>query len=331
MFTGFAHPELSDVEAQLTVPTAVLVDLSRYADVAVPDPTLEALIHAFAGYRGWHGMGEEEPDYSAWKIWDDKVIRDYEPKLRHFLFGDTQDLGDWEVAAHMLEIVNVIHPDLDPRFATTIHEVNFPQFHPLCERWMLSGDPWDHPCQRDKNSAYFSDGSTRPQNGYPDYENSRGHLYHNTFVVDAEDLARTDARPEWTIGTVVNNPCCSINFHEFGHAVGLEHTYCAYNAMSWWEDRPYMTMPWGTDDLAGMAIHLDPRTEPGMDIYQAAEALGIAQDSRFNEMIGKPWRACGRQDPGWTDFADRIYENHVSSTNLGTNHPDDRTPILYDR
>ena len=324
MFTGIVPPELTDVEAGLTVPTGVSVNLSRYADMVIPDPTLEALIYAFADYTGPHGMGEQEPEYSAWQIADDKVILDYEPELRHFLFGDTQDLGDWEAAAQMLEILNVIHPDLDPRFATTIHEVSFPQFHPLCERWMLVGGRGIHPCRRGQNSAYFSRGNS-------DYENSRGFVYHNTWVVDSEDLTQPDAWPQWEIGVFQNNPCCTINFHEFGHAVGLNHTYCAYNAMSTWEDRPHMTRPWGADDLAGMAIHLDPRTETGMDIYQAAVALGIAQDSRFSEMIKKPWRACGRQDSGWNDFADRIYEDHVLSINVGTNHPDNRTPIRYDR
>ena len=338
MFVGLVPPELSETEQLLTVPEGIVVDQSRYADLIAPEPTLEALVYAFAEYRGPHGMGDEEPEYSAWKVWDGKEIRDYEAELRHFLFGDTQDLGDWEAAAHMLEILAIIHPDLDPRFATTVEEVNFPQFHPICERWILVGD-WmaagnpnsNHPCQRNGNGAYFSDESTRAQNGYIGYQRSRGHLYHNAFVIDAEDLARPDARDEWAVGTVVNNPCCSINFHEVGHAVGLEHTYCAYSALSRWEDRPYMTAPWSADDLAGMAIHLDPRTTHGMDIHQAAAALGIERDTRFDEMVVNPWRACGRQDSGWNDFADRIYEDHVLSTNVGTNHPDNRTPTLYDR
>jgi len=338
MFAGLIPPKLSEAEKLLTAPDGIVVDQSRYSDQMVPEPTLEALVYAFAEYRGPHGMGDEEPDYSAWQIWDDKQIRDYEPELRHFLFGETQDLGDWEAAAQMLEILAIIHPDLDPRFATTVEEVNFPQFHPVCERWILAGD-WmafgnsnsNHPCQRNGNGAYFSDEATRAQNGYSGYQQSRGHLYHNTFVIDAEDLSRPDARDEWTVGANVNNPCCTINFHELGHAVGLEHTYCAYSALSRWEDRPYMTAPWSADDLAGMAIHLDPRTTHGMDIRQAAAALGIRQDARFDEMVANPWRACGRQDPAWTAFADRIYADHISSTNLGTDHPNSRTPRLYDR
>ena len=332
MFTEVEHAETTDEERRLTVPVDIAVDRSRYADVVLPGPTLEALVYAFASYRGWHGMGDEEPEYPMWKVWEDKTIRDYEPELRHFLFGNTQDRGDWEAAAHMLEILAVLHPDLDPLFATTVDEVNFPQFHPLCERWMLDGDlDQNRPCQRKDNSAYFSDVSTRQLGDSPGFADARGWTYHNTWVIDAKDLERPDARDEWEVGEVVQNPCCTINFHEVGHAMGLEHTYCAHSAVGRWEDRPYMTATWSTDDLAGMAVHLDPRTTHGMTIHEAADALGIAQDDRFDDMVANPWRACGRQHPGWTAFADRIYANHVSSENVETNHPDGRAPILYDR
>ncbi len=339
LFTKLVHAEADEDERRLSVPAGIVLDRSRYADLTLPEPTVEALVHAFAEYRGPNGMGDDEPDYEAWRVWDGKVIRDYDAELRHFLFGDALDLGDWEAAALMLEVLAALHPDLDPRFATTIDEVNLPQFHPLCERWILDGD-WmgdadprsdQQPCQRSRNGAYFSEASTQEWYGYPDWRRSRGFLYHNSWVVDADDLTREDAWPDWPLGGTVNNPCCSINFHEASHAMGLEHNYCAYSAVSRWDGLPYMTAPWSADDLAGMAIHLDPRTTHGMDIRQAADALGIPRDARFDELVANPWRACGRQDPAWTAFADLIFARHVSSANLGTNHPDDRTPILYDR
>ena len=339
LFTDLVHPEASEDDRRLTVPTGVTVDRSRYADLTLPEPTVEALVQAFAEYRGPNGMGDDEPDYGAWRVWEDKVIRDYDAELRHFLFGDAVDLGDWEAAALMLEVLAVLHPDLDPRFATTIDEVNLPQFHPLCERWMLAGD-WmgdadpasdQQPCQRSRNGAYFSESSTQEWYGYHDRHRSRGFLYHNSWVVDAGDLAREDAWPDWPLGGTVNNPCCSINFHEAGHSLGIEHNYCSYSAVSRWDGLPYMTAPWSADDLAGIAVHLDSRTTHGMDIHAAANALGIPRDDRFDELVQNPWRACGHQDPAWTTFADRIYAHHVSSPNVATNHPDDRTPIIYDR
>ena len=332
LFTEVEHSETTEEERRLTVPYDITVDRSRYAGLVFPEPTLEALVFAFAEYTGPHGMGDTQPDYSQWTVPDHIGIRDYEPALRHFLFGSTQGRGDWETAAHLLEILAVFHPDLDPRFATSIDEVNFPQFHPLCERWVLDEELDKHrPCQRSRNSANFDGSSTQEWSGNPGYREARGWTYHNTWVVDAEDLERPDARDDWSVGQIVRNPCCSINVHEVGHAMGLSHTYCAHSAMARWEDRPYMTTAWSAEDLAGIAIHLDPRTTHGMNIREAAEALGIEQDDHFDDMLASPWRACGRQDSGWNDFADRIYEDHVLSTNLGTNHPDNRTPILYDR
>ncbi len=67
MFVGLIPPELSETGQLLTVPEGIVVDQSRYADLIAPDPTLEALVYAFAEYRGPHGMGDEEPEYSAWK------------------------------------------------------------------------------------------------------------------------------------------------------------------------------------------------------------------------------------------------------------------------
>ena len=151
---------------------------------------------------------------------------------------------------------------------------------------MLDGDlDQNRPCQRKDNSAYFSDVSTRQLGDSPGFADARGWTYHNTWVIDAKDLERPDARDEWEVGEVVQNPCCTINFHEVGHAMGLEHTYCAHSAVGRWEDRPYMTATWSTDDLAGMAVHLDPRTTHGMTIHEAADALGIAQDDRFDDMV----------------------------------------------
>ena len=50
-----------------------------------------------------------------------------------------------------------------------------------------------------------------------------------------------------------------------------------------------MTAPGSADDLASMAVHLDPRTTLGMDIRQAAAALRIPRDARFDEMVANPW------------------------------------------
>jgi hypothetical protein len=130
MFSDFEYPPLTSTQQNLSIPDGITVDLGRYTDLEVPAPTVEALVHAFASYNGRHIRGAEEPDYSVWKIEDNKTIRDYSPKLRYFLFGSEIEIGNWWAVAQMMELVAAIAPHLDPRFATSIDEVNFPEFLP---------------------------------------------------------------------------------------------------------------------------------------------------------------------------------------------------------
>lgn len=345
MYTGFEYPPLSDDDKLLTVPDGVELDFTRYEGLTVPEPTVEALVYAFATYTGKHILSGEEPDYSKWAVTADKRIRDYgaTPKLRHFIFGPTQDLGDWHASARMIEILAAIDPDLDPRFATTIDEVTFPQFHPLCESWVIVGvEPFSGqsklqvPCQRDGNGGYFASGpagsSERQNYNIPDGIQSRGFLYHNTFVINEVDLSRQDfLNWGYKLGDTVNNPCCSANFHETGHAMGLEHNVCGHSGVGFWEEPyvSYMTKVWNQDDLAGIAIHQDPRTTEDMTIDEAADALGIPKDQRYNELLQKPWRTCGNQDPGWDAFADILYSAHIASSEVETNHPTNRETIRW--
>ena len=340
MFSDFEYPPLTSTQQNLSIPDGITVDLSRYTDLEVPAPTVEALVHAFASYNGRHISGAEEPDYSVWKIEDNKTIRDYSPKLRYFLFGSEIEIGNWWAVAQMMELVAAIAPHLDPRFATSIDEVNFPEFLPLCEPWMIVGvephgrqSKLQQPCQRDGNGAYFSDGTARSGAGNPNYSKSRGFTYHNKFVIEQSDMNRSDLGwvRNMTVGQEINNPCCTINFHETGHALGVDHNACGHSSMSFWEPQntSYTTKPWNEDDLAGMAIHLDPRTTHGMSIEEAASALGIPKDARYQELVEKPWRACGNQDPGWDTFAERLYELHISTEGVETNHPTNRDKVTW--
>ena len=340
IFSNFIYPSLTSGQRELQVPQGVSVDLKRYSDLEVPAPTVEALVHAFSAYHGRSINGDEEPEYSRWSVEANKTIRDYSPKLRYFLFGSETEIGNWWAVAQMLEIIAVLAPHLDARFATSVDEVTFPEFSPLCEPWMIAGvKPYEgqtefqQPCQRRGNGAYFGDGTARPEGGNADYVNSRGFTYHNKFVLEQSDLDRSDLNwiRDKVVGQEVNNPCCTINFHETGHAFGVDHTACGYSALSFWEERntSYMTKTWNEDDLAGMAIHLDPRTTHGMTIGEAADALGIPQDDRYQELLEKPWRACGNQDPGWDLFAERLHELHISSPGVETNHPQSRSKIKW--
>ena len=81
-----------------------------------------------------------------------------------------------------------------------------------------------------------------------------------------------------------------------------------------------MTKPFSEDDLAGMAVHLDRRTTHGMTLEEAADALGIERNERYYELIEKPWLACGEQHPTWEQFADLIYQDHISSEWVETNN-----------
>ena len=314
MFSDLMYPEATTVEKRLTVPDGIQVDYSRYADIVVPEPTVEALIFAFAEYKGGSAPSLQEIDYSIWRIYPEKTIEAYSPELRLYLFGEGVDYGDWESAAHMLEILSVITPELDPRFARDVDEVTLPQFHMFCESWMVP--EYKKHCNMKGNAAAFSNKPTRRYFDSHRGAVARGFLWFQSRIVTEPREGKGEK-----IGDIATNPCCSINFHEFSHSVGLNHNYCAYSSVGRWEDRPYMTKPFSEDDLAGMAVHLDPRTEHGMTIEEAADALGIEKNERYYELVEKPWLACGEQHPTWEEWADRIYKDHISSDLVETNHP----------
>ena len=342
LYTGFPYQV---TQPQIKIPDGVTLNLDRYKDLVVPAPTVEALIYAFAGYNGRHITHKEEPEYLKWSLSDGGFgeILDYSPVFRTAHFGETQKLGDWQASARIIEVLNTISPRLEPRFATTMDEVTFPQFHPICEPWIIKGvKPWGNqtklqaPCQRDSNGAYFASGPADPRmteyyNVPPDFE-SRGFVYYNTFFINEQDLSRPEIKHfQPTLGDEIANPCCSSNFHEIGHAFGLSHNLCGYSSLSFWrkQDESYVTRPFNEDDLAGMAVHLDPRTKHGMTIEEAADALGIPKDKKFHELSAKPWRACGNQDSGWDEFAERLYADWTASPEVRTNHPKNRTKLTW--
>jgi hypothetical protein len=345
LYTGFPYPESDSIHTQLKVPNGATLNRDRYKDLVVPAPTVEALIYAFAAYTGKHITHEGEPEYLKWSVTQGNFggIQDYSPVFRTAHFGETQTLGDWQASARIIEVLTTINPKLEPGFATTVGEVTFPQFHPVCEPWIIKGvKPFGNqtklqfPCQRDNNGAYFASGPTdfdqRDYYGVPPEIKSRGFIYYNTFFINEQDLARPDLLDRrYKLGDEIANPCCSMNFHEIGHAFGLSHNLCGYSSMSFWrkKNESYLTRPWNEDDLAGIAVHLDPRTKHGMTIDQAADALGIPKDERFNELIAKPWRACGNQNSGWDEFADRLYVDWAASPEVRTNHPENRMKITW--
>ena len=307
MFSDLMYPEANEVEKQLSVPDGIEVDYSKYEDIAIPEPTLEALIFAFAEYKGGHAPSLDEIDYSLWSIDPGQTIKDYSPELKLYLFGNGLDYGDWEAADLMLEILSVIKPELNPMFATNVDEVSLGQFHIFCESWMLPN--YKKHCNMTSNAAAFSDSPTRS------FADSRGLLWHQSRIV-TEPRKNSDQQ----VGDLATNPCCSINFHEMSHSFGLNHNYCAYSSVGRWEDRPFMTKPFSEDDLAGMAVHLDRRTKHGMSLEEAADALGIERNERFDELIEKPWLACGEQHSTWGHFAELIYQDHISSDWVETNN-----------
>lgn len=323
MYKPLSYPEESQVIKDLVIPAGLTIDYDKYSDIVIPAPTLESLIQAFAKYDSVvHGDGQ--PDYDMWRITgaQEDRIRDYDPKLRVYLFGDGADAGDWQTVRLILEIINAIKPSLEPRFAATIDEVSLPQFHTFCEAWMDSLDYNKH-CNMNGNAALFSDGPIKQGSS-----GSRGYNWYQSIM--AQEYAGKDLY-KYDHGDSVSNPCCSINFHEIGHGFGLEHTYCAHSSVSRWADRSYMTKIWNQDDLAAIAVHLDPRTKTGMNIHEAAAALGIEKDSRYHDLIEKPWLACGNQASGWDKLAERIYEEYVNSGYVETQHPDNRNSVQFAR
>ena len=216
----------------------------------------------------------------------------------------------------MLEVLGTIDPELNPKFATNVDEVSLGQFHIFCEDWMLQGSSinrrppnYKKHCNMTSNAAAYSD---NPQKS--GFAGSRGFLWFQSRIVTEPRHKGEQA------GDIATNPCCTINFHELAHSIGLHHNYCAYSSVGRWEDRPFMTKPFSEDDLAGFAVHLDRRTTHGMTIEEAADALGIERDERYYELIEKPWLACGEQHPSWEQFADLIYQDHISSEWVETNN-----------
>ena len=209
MFSDLLYPEGTELEKQLALPEGIEVNHSRYQDIVIPEPTLEALIFAFADYNGGYVKSLDNIDYSLWTINASQTITDYSPDYNLYLFGDGLDYGDWEAATLMLEVLGTIDPDLNPKFATTVDEVSIGQFHIFCESWMLQGSSinrrppnYKKHCNMTSNAAAFSDAPTRT------FADSRGLIWHQSRIVTEPQQGRGEQA-----GDIATNPCCTINFH----------------------------------------------------------------------------------------------------------------------
>ena len=54
MVSDLLYPKGTELENQLSLPEGIEVNRLRYQDIVIPEPTLEALIFAFAKYDGGH-------------------------------------------------------------------------------------------------------------------------------------------------------------------------------------------------------------------------------------------------------------------------------------
>ena len=134
----------------------------------------------------------------------------------YFLFGSETEIKRWAVA-QMLEIIAVLAPHLDARFATSVDEVTFPSFRlgvnlgRLLVLSPIGQTEFQQPCQRRGNGAYSVMGPLDPREATQTMRTPVG-LPITINLSEQSDLNRSDLN--WirnkVVGQEVNNPAAQL-------------------------------------------------------------------------------------------------------------------------
>lgn len=278
VFPNFTYESGVLLNDQVIIPAGVVVNNSRYASFTLPEPTAEALIYS---------ISQDDPyGENGGRNTRDELIRDFPAKFRTALYGDP-GLNHWEIVAELIEVLRVVAPDLDARFAFTHEEVTFPIHVTNCPRWKRENDLSS--CNSRGMGGSFSSGAIA--SGVMTSAESRGYIW-------------LDQSPEGC-------PSCSLTTlrHEIGHGVGLPHVNCPGSMMI---VPHHQGMYWSASDLAGIAVHQDPRTTDKMTLDEARAALGIPEDSRWNELIADRSLTCSNPTAPFDDLAASLANNSLT-------------------
>ena len=275
IFPDFTYESGVALSGQVTIPAGVVVNNSRYASFTLPEPTAEALIYSISQDDPYGENGARNTR--------DELISDFPAKFRTALYGDP-GLTHWEIVAELIEILRVVAPDLDARFASTHEEVTFPIHVTSCATWKRESDLSS--CNSRGMGGFASNGPI--ESGVMTSAESRGYIW-------------LDQSPDGC-------PWCSLTTlrHEIGHGVGLPHVNCPGSMMIVPDNQG---MYWSASDLAGIAVHQDPRTIDKMTLDEARAALGIPEDSRWNELVADRSLACSNPTASFDDLAASLANN----------------------
>ena len=260
-------PSLSDA---VLIPDGVSVNNDRYSSFVMPEPTAQALIYS---------ISQNDPYGPA----VDENIFDYPAKLRVALYGEPTT-NHWRTVADILEVLQVIAPDLDARFAQTHDEVTFPIHVTTCANWQKQTALRRFTaCNANGMGGYFSNGDI--QSGATTSSVSRGFVW-----IDNGTYSVTNLR------------------HEIGHAMGLPHVNCAGSMMIVPDNQGQF---WNASDLGAIAVHQDSRTTDKMTLEQARKALNIPQDYTWESLLADRTKVCDNSSPAFDVLAADLKSNSL--------------------
>ena len=285
IFNNFSYETGPSLDDPIDLPSGVNVNNNRYSSFVLPEPTIESVIYS---------VSQNDP-YQETPGWQTETIRDFSTKLRVALYGDPKQ-HHWQVIADVIEVLQVIAPDLDARFATTHREVTLAIHVIECTDWRRNIE--QESCNSFGMGGGYSDGATREWTNLLSSipSGNLGSLWLDSSAVT-----------EWG-----DNSITTLR-HEFGHVVGLPHVKCSGSMMIVPDNQG---MFFTGSDLAGIAVHQDPRTTHNMTADEARLILlPDVSDADWNAVMDNRSLICNNPTASFDQLASDLAANSVRSDN----------------